>query len=61
MRAHCSNIANFLAYAIFNCPDFLVINAIKKKKKTSFNVCNPKWECSKQTPRPTPKECIIHD
>ena len=42
MRGHCSIIVKFLAYAIFNGAGFGVINVIKKKKKkTSFSICNP--------------------
>ena len=38
MRTHCSNITNFLAYAIFDGVGFWVINV---KKKASFGICNP--------------------
>ena len=34
MRVHCSNIANFLAYVIFDGAGFCIINA--KKKKSIF-------------------------
>ena len=39
MRTHCSNISNFLAYAIFDGVGFWVIN-VKKKHLLAYAILN---------------------